>query len=210
MNLVDQPLKTLCNQLFPPRCVLCQGHGLFETDLCHACLMALPSTPKPKSYEHGYIYAGFSYQNPIDELIQGFKYQEQLAYGRMLAKLSCKALNRERPQALIPVPLHKKRLRQRGFNQSQELARYWGRRFSIPVLKNVLCRHRDTFAQSTLTAQERLPNVWGAFMANGNLPAHVALVDDVYTTGATCLAAAEVLIAHGVQRVDVWCLARVI
>ena len=210
MNLVDQTLKSLRNQLFPPRCVLCQGHGLLEIDLCQECFLELPCSPRPKSYEHGMIYTGFSYQYPIDELIQGFKFQEQLTFGRMLAKLSVESINKDKPQALVPVPLHQKRLRQRGFNQSQELARYWGRYFEMPVLKNALHRHRETLAQSTLTAHERLPNVWGAFIAKGKLPMHVALVDDVYTTGATSLAAADALIAGGVKRVDVWCLARVL
>ena len=210
MNLVDQTMKTLRNQLFPARCVLCQCHGLDEINLCRACFASLPSTPPPKVFEYGKIYAGFAYQSPVDELIQRFKFQEQLAFGRMLAKLCIESIHKDKPQALIPVPLHLKRLRQRGFNQSQELARYWGRQFAIPVLKNTLKRHRDTMPQSTLTAQERMPNVWGAFTAEGDLPAHLALVDDVYTTGSTCLAAAEVLIARGVQRVDVWCLARVL
>jgi predicted amidophosphoribosyltransferase len=63
--------------------------------------------------------------------------------------------------------------------------------------------------QSSLKAAERLPNVSGAFVAHGEIPAHVALVDDVYTTGATCFSAAQALIDAGVRRVDVWCLARV-
>ncbi len=210
MNLVDQTLKSLRNQLFPPRCVLCQGHGLLEIDLCQECLLELPCAPRPKSYEHGIIYTGFAYQYPIDELIQGFKFQEQLAFGRMLAKLSIESINKDKPEVLIPVPLHQKRLRLRGYNQSQELARYWGQQLNIPVLKNSLYRHRETLAQTTLTAQERLPNVWGAFNTKGKLPEHVALVDDVYTTGATSLAAAEALINNGALRVDVWCLARVL
>ena len=102
------------------------------------------------------------------------------------------------------------RLRQRGFNQSLELAKFWGKQAGIPVLSHALIRHRATQVQSELKAAERLSNVSGAFIANGNLPAHIALVDDVYTTGATCMAAAEALLAHGVQRVDVWCLARVL
>ena len=159
---------------------------------------------------HGDIYAGFAYQSPIDELIQGFKFNEHLHYGRLLANLSLPALPATRPTALIPVPLHKSRLRQRGFNQAQEIANFWGRQLSIPVLGNALHRHRATYMQSTLKAAERLPNVADAFRARGVIPAHVALVDDVYTTGATCTSAAQELIANGAQRVDVWCLARVV
>ncbi|HWS41314.1 MAG TPA: ComF family protein [Arenimonas sp.] len=211
MNLVDQTLKSLCNQLFPPRCVLCQNAGMREIDLCQACFEALPGSPEPMASDYGKVLAGFDYQSPIDELIQGYKFQQQLGYGRLLAKLSMPVFNiKERPLALIPVPLHTQRLRQRGFNQSLELAKYWGKQFGVPVLSKELIRHRATQVQSSLKAIERVSNVSGAFIASGTLPAHIALVDDVYTTGATCLAAADALIACGVQRVDVWCLARVV
>ena len=72
-----------------------------------------------------------------------------------------------------------------------------------------MVRVRATAMQSVLKGAERAANVQGAFRAAGTLPAHVALVDDVYTTGATCAAAAEALLAAGVRRIDVWCLARV-
>jgi ComF family protein len=209
MNLVDQTLKSLCNQLFPARCVLCQNEGMPELDLCAPCFALFSGAPKPMPCSHGTVYAGFAYQAYLDELIQGFKFHQQLGYGRLLATLAIPAFNNEQPLALIPVPLHQNRLRQRGFNQSLELAKYWGKQMGIPVLLNALIRHRATSVQSELKAAERLPNVSGAFMAKGALPAHVALVDDVYTTGATCTAAAEALLLQGVKRVDVWCLARV-
>lgn len=157
------------------------------------------------------IYASFAYQSYIDELIQGFKFHQQLGNGRLLARLSMPVITQiERPLALLPIPLHTQRLRQRGFNQSLELAKYWGKQTGIPVLGHALVRHRATLVQSSLKATERLSNVSGAFLASGVLPAHVALVDDVYTTGATCQVATEALLALGVQRVDVWCLARVV
>lgn len=211
MNLVDQILKPFCNQLFPPRCVLCQNQGLPGLDLCAPCLALFSDAPKPLACSHGKVYAGFAYQAYIDELIQGFKFHQQLGYGRLLATLAMPVFNNiERPMALIPVPLHTQRLRQRGFNQSLELATYWGKQTQVPVLKNALMRQRATQVQSELKAAERLPNVRGAFIAKGALPVHVALVDDVYTTGATCMAAAEALLLQGVKRVDVWCLARVL
>ena len=210
MNLVDQTLKSLCNQLFPPRCVLCQNQGMPGLDLCAPCFAVFSGAPKPVVCWHGTVYAGFAYQTYIDELIQGFKFHQQLGYGRLLATLAMPAFNIERPMALIPVPLHCQRLRQRGFNQSLELAKYWGKQTRVPVLRNALIRQRATQVQSELKAAERLSNVSGAFRASGDLPAHVALVDDVYTTGATCMAAAEALLLHGAQCVDVWCLARVL
>jgi len=203
-------MNLLSFSLLPARCVLCQGVGLPELDLCEACLSAMPARASPVPYAYGMVYAGFCYRSPIDELIQGFKFNEQLHFGRLAARLCLPALAQERPDALVPVPLHARRLRGRGFNQSLELAKFWGRRFSLPVLGHALQRHRATRVQSSLKAAERLPNVTGAFSAKGVLPGHVALVDDVYTTGATCQAAAQTLLAAGVKRVDVWCLARVV
>mgnify|MGYP003408275361 FL=1 len=209
MHPVYRLMNLLNFSLLPARCVLCQGAGLPELDLCAACFSAMPTAPKPMPFAYGTVYAGFCYQSPIDELIQGFKFNEQLHFGRLAARLSLPALAQERPEALLPVPLHVSRLRERGFNQSLELAKFWGRRFSLPVLGHGLLRHRATRVQSSLKAAERLPNVSGAFIAHGEIPAHVALVDDVYTTGATCLAAAQALVHAGAKRVDVWCLARV-
>jgi ComF family protein len=209
MHPVYRILNLLNFSLLPARCVLCQGAGLPELDLCGACFSAMPTQAPPMPYAYGVVYAGFHYQSPIDELIQGFKFNEQLHFGRLAARLSLPALAQERPDALVPVPLHTHRLRGRGFNQSLELAKFWGGRLSLPVLGHALRRHRATCVQSSLKAAERLPNVAGAFSTRGSVPGHVALVDDVYTTGATCQAAAQTLLAAGAKRVDVWCLARV-
>lgn len=211
MNPVDQIHHFISYQLFPARCVLCQNQGMPRLDLCASCLNQFNGAPNPKPCEHGTVYAGFAYQTYTDELIQGFKFHQQLSYGRMLARLAMPVINQiERPAALLPIPLHTQRLRLRGYNQSLELAKFWGKQTKIPVLSQVLFRHRATQVQSELKAAERLSNVRGAFSVKGVLPTHVALVDDVYTTGATCQSAAEALVQQGVQRVDVWCLARVI
>lgn len=124
--------------LLPERCVLCQGDGLPELDLCDACMSAMPARVPPMPYPHGTMYAGFRYQSPIDEMIQGFKLNEQLHFGRLAARLSLSALAQSRPVALLPVPLHVSRLRERGFNQSLVLAEFWGRRLSLPVLGHAL------------------------------------------------------------------------
>lgn len=209
MNLVDRIRKHLNYGIFPPLCRLCGNPGLPEWDLCLLCHRALPGRPSPKLFGEGLVWAGFEYGDPVDGMIRHFKFQAQLGAGRLLARLCEPAFAESRPMALVPVPLHVRRLRQRGFNQSLEIARYWGRRRGLPVLPAALVRHRETAVQSALTSAEREPNVQGAFRAMMPLPAHVALVDDVFTTGATCRAAREALHAAGVQRVDVWCLARV-
>ena len=210
MNHVDRIVKALSYQFFPAQCVRCQNPGLPNLDICVDCKAGLPAAPKPKSAPHGRVYAGFASAEPVDAMIQGFKFNDQLHLGRLLARLALPVFADETPSALIPIPLHRKRLRQRGFNQAAELAKFRSRQYSIPVLPNALQRIRATAVQSTLPGNERLANVAGAFAAKGILPAHVALVDDVYTTGATCQAAAEALLQYGVKRVDVWCLARVL
>ncbi|HEX7342007.1 MAG TPA: ComF family protein, partial [Rhodanobacteraceae bacterium] len=112
---------------------------------------------------------------------------------------------------IVPVPLHRARLRQRGYDQAQQLARQIARRLRLPLRDDCLQRTRATSAQSTLDAVARRRNVRGAFRLRDGvaLPAHVALFDDVLTTGATLAECARVLRRAGVARVDVWALARV-
>src|SRR5262249_21777320 len=114
------------------------------------------------------------------------------------------------PDALIPIPLHPQRLRERGYNQALELARPLAREFGIDLRPDALVRQRATQAQSELDAAQRRRNLRGAFaVAPGvEVPAHVALIDDVMTTGTTLREAARTLLHAGALRVDVWALAR--
>jgi ComF family protein len=113
--------------------------------------------------------------------------------------------------AVVPVPLHRARLRQRGYDQALELARPLARALGLPLLDHALTRTRATAPQSQLDAAQRRLNLQRAFEVRGNvmLPAHVVLVDDVMTTGATLHAAAVALKRAGAQRVDAWVCARV-
>jgi ComF family protein len=111
--------------------------------------------------------------------------------------------------ALVPVPLHARRLRQRGHDQALGLARDWGRALGVPVIANALRRERDTQPQTELDGEARRRNLEGAFGMRGAAPVHVALVDDVLTTGSTLAAAVAALRAGGVRRIDAWVLARV-
>jgi len=116
-----------------------------------------------------------------------------------------------RPDAIVPVPLHPSRLRRRGYDQALELAKPIARELGIPLLANALQRVRATAPQSELDAGARQRNLRRAFAVKdgAELPAHVALIDDVMTTGATLNAAAKVLRRAGVARVDAWVCARV-
>jgi ComF family protein len=112
------------------------------------------------------------------------------------------------PQALVPVPLHVSRLRQRGFNQSIELFLPVARAMGIPLLREVVIRHRATSSQVGLSRSQRRRNLRGAFVVRESLPEHVAIVDDVVTTGTTVNELARVLRRAGVERIDVWSVAR--
>jgi len=219
--------------LLPPLCLLCEQHGSGLRDLCAACAAdlvrnrvccprcALPlATPAPLCGEclqreppFGVAIVPFVYATPLDQLVTRLKFAGSLAAGRVLSELWIEALRAAPPplpQALIPVPLHPQRLRERGYNQALELARPLAHTFAIALHENVLVRTRATPAQSNLDAPERQRNLRGAFaIATGAaLPEHVAVVDDVMTTGATLRECARTLLLAGAARVDVWALAR--
>jgi ComF family protein len=202
-------------------------------DLCSACAAdltrnrlcclrcALPlQTPAPLCGEclkreppFAAAFAPFVYGHPLDLLMTRLKFGRSLAAGRVLSELWIAALREAPPPLhalLIPVPLHAGRLRERGYNQALELAKPLARAFAIPLRSDALMRIRATPAQSNLDAKTRRRNLRGAFdiVDNAALPAHVAVIDDVMTTGATLRECVRTLRRVGVARVDVWALAR--
>lgn len=218
--------------LWPTRCLACEDPGLDGLDLCAACEATLPVNrsacpgcalplPTPGDLCGGCLdgrspitetHAPFLYAAPLDRLLPRLKFGGDLAAGRLVSQLMVEHLRGvDRPQAIVPVPLHRARLRQRGFDQALEIARPLGRALGLPVLPGALVRLRATQEQSRLSAIARRRNLKGAFQAWPKLPlpAHVAIVDDVMTTGATLRAAAIALRRAGVQRVDAWVAARV-
>jgi ComF family protein len=113
------------------------------------------------------------------------------------------------PQAIVPVPLHKERLRERGFNQALELARPVSKRFSIPIANGLCRRHIDTPQQSALPAGQRTKNLRNAFsLTQTPKIKSIAVIDDVVTTGATANAMAKLMKQNGIERVQVWSIAR--
>ncbi len=216
-------------QLLPFRCLLCAaaGEGL---DLCAACRADMPLNAvccahcalplpfpaarcgsclgRPPAWDSA--WAPYRYAWPLDRLESRFKFSGNLAAGRVLGTLWAQCTPPCRPQWLIPVPLHRSRMRTRGYNQALELARCLARRHRWPVRSGLLHRQRATPPQTELDARRRHGNVRDAFVLRGAVswPAHVALVDDVMTTGATLSELARVLKRAGARRVDVWALAR--
>lgn len=230
--LVDG-LRRVQFALLPPHCLLCGQQSDSGRDLCAACAddlihnrvrcprCALPlDAPAPLCGEcmqseppFASAFVPFVYASPLDQLETRFKFGRSLAAGRVLSELVLDVLGVSPPplpQALIPVPLHPARLRERGYNQALELAKPLSRALRIPLRDDVLVRTRATAAQSDLDADARRKNLRGAFAVMENVmpPQHVAIVDDVMTTGATLRECARTLVRTGVERVDVWALAR--
>ncbi|MFZ5636297.1 MAG: double zinc ribbon domain-containing protein [Pseudomonadota bacterium] len=225
-------LAGLCGRLWPAHCPVCREPADPGDDLCPACLRDLPwnrcacprcglPLPLPASacghcLRHppplDETRAVFRYAPPLDRLLPRLKFHADLAAGRICAdRMAAALVDAPRPQALVPLPLHRARLRARGFDQTLELARPLARALDLPLCDDLLVRTRDTAPQSRLDAAARRRNLRGAFAVPTDrlLPAHVALVDDVMTTGATLHAAAETLRRAGVARVDAWVCARV-
>lgn len=219
------------HMLLPLRCLLCGAAGSDGLDLCADCRAELPrnrlccarcalplATAAPlcgecvrKAPAWDAAWVPFRYGWPLDRLESRYKFGADLAAGRVLSTLwrreSCPIAL---PQLLLTVPLHRSRLRQRGYNQSLELARPLARQFGVPLRHDLLQRVHATEAQTELDAVSRRRNVRGAFaLREGTLlPDHVAVLDDVMTTGATVAECTRVLRRAGVARVDVWALAR--
>lgn len=189
-----------------PRC----GEVATASSLCAHC------RHEPPPYDA--TFSLFRYEDPVDLLITNLKFRHELAPARVLGILFARAWQRAArplPQCLIPMPLHASRYRERGFNQAAEIARHIAPRVRdaagnrLDVRRDLLQRIRATAAQSELSATERAANLGGAFQAGGGpLPRHVAVLDDVMTTGHTAAAAALALKGAGCRRVEIWTCAR--
>jgi ComF family protein len=229
---VDGAASRLLAALWPPRCLACGERGHAARDLCPACLDVLPwnrvacptcALPLPmpaaacgaclaRRPPLALVHAACVYARPLDRLLPRFKFHGDFAAGRLLSQLMADACDDlPRPDALVAIPLHRSRLRQRGYDQALELARPLARALDLPLRPDLLVRGRGTAPQSELSAAARRRNLRDAFavQAGTPLPAHVVLVDDVMTTGATLHAAAIALRRAGVARVDAWVCARV-
>ena len=151
----------------------------------------------------------------MDSMITRLKFGHELVFARVLGTLlarSLKSSSRALPECIIPVPLHRKRLLQRGFNQSAEIARHVAPRLAMRMEPRLLQRQRDTSAQSGLDAATRALNLKKAFGINPHraVPRRVALLDDVLTTGSTAESAASALKSAGCEHVELWTCARVL
>lgn len=221
---------TLTNLLFPPVCANCKKGGAYlcatcteavmwlheplcphcgceldrQADRCYPCAQR----PLPLAQVRTAVY----FADPVQPLIHQLKYQNSFALAPTLADLLIKAwpVWSHPVDVMVSIPLHADRQRARGYNQSQLLAEPLSRQVGIPLLPQAMRRVRPTQPQVGLNAVDRHANVSGAFVAERSLidGRHVLLIDDVFTTGATMSAAAEVLLTAGAARVSGFCLAR--
>jgi len=229
--LLEQGLE----RLYPVTCVLCgvRGHG--GLDLCPGCLSDLPynrhhcarcALPLPAGNPAGALcgqcqrkpppfdvcHAAFRYEDPLPALVGGAKFRSRLELARLLgqclARVVCEQ-TAEMPDVILPVPLHARRLRERGYNQALEIARAVSRETGVPIDRTSCARVLSTAPQAGLEQKARRRNVRGAFQVVRSLPgSHVAILDDVVTTGSTVSELTRILRKAGASRVDVWAVAR--
>lgn len=231
--MVNIRLKNIQDWLFPGNCRLCSARTPAGQPLCAGCAAALPriafACPRcaaplaqasaaacgacqQQRLHFDATQALFHYQPPVDRLIQHLKYHRQLSLARVLGSLLAEHLRTgtiPRPDMLVPVPLHRTRLRERGYNQSLELARAVARQLDLPLATRAVRRVRATPPQTTLTSNERRRNVRNAFHATVDFSGkRIAIVDDVMTSGHTANALARCLRRAGAISVVVWVVAR--
>jgi ComF family protein len=232
--MVYNCLSFIQRMLFPARCSLCARRGDHDLDICPGCLRDLPfvahacrrcARPLPsgaaaplcgkclRSPPHFHrTTAVLRYTSPVDHLVQRLKFANDLSVARLLSALLAQRLATRReslPGVIIPVPLHRSRLSRRGYNQALELARPLGRCLGIGVEPRCCRRVRATLTQSLLPASARKDNLRGAFQVVAPLPhTHVALLDDVMTTGHTLDELAATVLRAGARRVEAWVCAR--
>jgi len=181
-----------------PVCVLPTPGG----EVCGHCLAHPPLFTRTT--------AVFGYAFPLDKLIQGMKYGEQLALAHAFAKKLLQYIDRNNlPECLIAMPLHPAKLRERGFNQSLLLARTIARELKLELLTDACRRVRDTPPQSALPWKERKKNVRNAFCCDMDLSGKsVALIDDVLTSGASLNALSGAVLERGAREITAWVIAR--
>ncbi len=188
-------------------CALPLPDDLADNILCGRCMK------KPPAFD--YAYSPLRYEDDVIRLMHQLKFSEKITCSRtfgeiMLPLLKTKVMQgNNKPDWLLPVPLHSARLRQRGFNQSIELARVISEKLNIAIEYDAVRRSRSTASQTGLDAKTRRKNINGAFSVKHKLKAkHVLIIDDVMTTGSTVNELAKTLKQNGVKYVGVLSFAR--
>ena len=220
--------------ILPPACILCDAVCESDVNLCQTCIADLPYLRQAckicgqplnqyhlicgECLENPPVYSclitPFYYQFPVDFIITAIKFHNKLAYTKPLGLLLAQTIQQRvanLPEIIIPIPLHPKRLKERGYNQALEIARPISRQLGIPIDYQSCIRLKATPPQTGLKTKQRQQNIKNAFHIQRDFSAkHVALLDDVVTTGSTVMELAKLLKAYGIESIQVWCCARTI
>lgn len=220
-------------------CLLCRARTLWRQPICQYCLDSCPvpvsfcslcSIPLEQSDTglcgkclstpplFDLCLSAYLYEFPVNRIIQCIKYSSRLELikpftQQLTETLKHHYLDNPWPEAIIPVPMHNKRLRQRGYDQTLLLSRQIQQQLTdttlIPVDSNILKRHKATRPQQGLSAKARRKNLKNAFSLSEEIPyQHIALIDDVVTTGETVSEICRQLKKRQDIQIDIWCLAR--
>lgn len=201
-------LCSFCNsllQIIPYSCARCSLPLPTEQfHLCGNCIRHPPSYDK--------IYTHYIFVEPLRSLIHQYKYHHALHLRRLLMHWLLEAWSPEMRTAdcIIPVPMHPSRLKQRGFNQSTELAKRLAKTLNLPFEQSLCRKIKPTVPQVGLNAQQRQHNLRNSFQTQATTYQHILVIDDLVTTGITADLIASSLKEQGVKRVDIWCCARAI
>lgn len=202
-NKICDPCKEKLQYITEPRCKKCSKPiEQEEKEYCSDC--------EHKNYHYIKGYAVWMYDEAMRHSIAGFKYHNKREYANFyideLYRIYGDEIRKIAPDAIVPIPVHKSKYRERGYNQAEILARGLGIRLTIPVLSHLLIRNKKTLPQKQLSDRERLYNLQDAFEYNQAVANHfhkeintILLVDDIYTTGSTIEACTNVLMANGIN-----------
>ena len=208
-QMIDFVFKKAGALIYPTVCLHCNDAGHDGMDLCERCYQRLPwiqyacircALPLPtgnasicgacskREYCFDYAQTSFRFEDFISDAVYQFKFNNKLNQGKLLAQLLIQHIDKQRleiPDFIIPVPLHKRRLRERGYNQALEIARMISKEIDIKPAYGEIYRNRDTSVQMELPAKQRHKNVKDAFSVKDNSSIlknkHVCIIDDVMT-----------------------------
>lgn len=206
-----------CHQRLPkvgPACMTCamplaiNSHSTGAPETRNRCGSCLSDSPP-----YQLTIAAFHYQPPISDFIANLKFNGQnqalkLLTNPLIEKIRLAYQSDQLPQTILPTPLHPSKLKLRGFNQAQIIAQQIAKKLAVKIDARCVVRQKPTRSQVTLDASQRAKNLKNAFKLIKEPAEHVAIVDDVMTTGTTMRELASCLLDSGVKRVDVWCIAR--
>lgn len=236
-KILLQLFRNILVFFWPCTCLLCRQKSSRRYSLCEHCAKKLPwiefvccacaqpqnqpmrfcidCSQKPNRFLFANIEILFKYEEPVTQMITQLKFHSDLFQSRLLGELLLERIKKNnftKPDCILPVPLHRKRIRQRGFNQAIEIAKPIAKALSIPIIRRKIIKISANQAQSSLSAKERRKNVKGVYAIKKTLAQyqHVAILDDVMTTGSTVNEIANLLKQAGVANISLWICARAV